>query len=217
VELNKSNINLLFEQFYSLLKVFSGQKEYNGMIIVNEILHVNIIASVHSGTVLSVTQQELLNKLGKLLVNCIIQSNNNRSSSNKHSKRRKGERSSMTYNHVGLAHSAARVLMVAPRLFFTNATDMLEMLVVIPSLGKESKEITQGLHRALNICMNELANLPTFLCVNERGVAYRNTPDRFDRYEKVRGPESGTTMVALVVGGEPRDSDDEDEVSEVYL
>ena len=36
-----------------------------------------------------------------------------------------------------------------------------------------------------------------FMCVSERGVAYRNTPNRFDRFEAVRGPESGQIMVAL--------------------
>ena len=52
---------------------------------------------------------------------------------------------------------------------------------------------------AVALCVDELCNLPRFMCVNERGVAYRHSRDKFDRYEQVRGPESGQVMVALDV------------------
>jgi hypothetical protein len=105
------------------------------------------------------------------------------------------------------AHSAARVLTVVPHLFFDHASGMLDMVGSIPFLGGGSSGsggssgAVFDIDAAITFCMVELTNLPKYICVNERGVAYRNTPDRFDRYEKVRGPESGSIMVALQVGG----------------
>ena len=69
------------------------------------------------------------------------------------------------------------------------------MITSLPSLSDKIENIDAS----LALVMGELCNLPRYMCINERGVAYRNSQDKFDRFESIRGPEPGHVIVALEV------------------
>ena len=119
----------------------------NMIILLNEILHSNLVAYLHTGMSLPV-QKRTLQTLKHILMKIIKQKTNTNSSashsssyaSSKLFKKRKSSKkttisSSSTSFTAAVSHSAARVLSVAPHLFFDDGSNMLDMISSIPKVG----------------------------------------------------------------------------------
>ena len=186
---------------------------YHAIIIfVNEILQANILASAHSGMKLSVSHKNLARLRDVLLrilaifpqtaqtvvsVETSINDTDAASATIGEDKDtgRTFEKQKLPQSLAVISSSSARVLRAAPHIFFTSSKDVLSMIVSLPSLC----ERIENIDASISLVMGELCNLPRYVCINERGVAYRNSQDKFDRFESIRGPEPGHVIVALEI------------------
>ena len=172
---------------------------YHAVILFStEILRANILASEHSGRHLVVSARTL-RRICKLLLRIVSFSTHKMDATKSSLCTQKGnmaESESGSLNALRtLSTAAARVLSMAPHIFFDSASDALSIITLLPSLSKS----VDNIDALISLVMCRLCDLPRYVCINERGVAYRSSLDKFDRFEAIRGPEPGQVIAALEV------------------